>query len=207
MQNKWYILLAISLLAIIGFHQEPTQVHNQELIIHFSKDTISIAERDQTITTVKQQLASLGVKDVEVVISRSGTVSISYYSHLASQQIKNKISFSNSVLDKAGLSSKNPVSLPEKIPSHQLSIDVFDIQEDGQAKRSLEGTLLTFEYKVTRNAPVSFFCYKFFKKEETPTTVQAVAYKNYCTVSINWQQPSYAIPEVRAGPIHLESIS
>lgn len=174
---------------------------NQEIVIQFSDDVISTTTANQTIVAITQQLKSIGIDAVEVVVSQKGAVHISYYSTVASHIIKSKISIRSSTIENDIAQTNSTPYFPLEQPFQELTLDVFDIQKDADSKGDLDGQLITFETKINRNTPVDFLCYKAFIQDICVVNIESVSYKSYCDISLAFQQQSYVIPEVRAGPI------
>ena len=94
MNNKWYISALIIILAFLGgiTSHEKSVTPNQEIVLQFSSETVSNDEAQIAITTVKQQLETVGVHDIQVTEYKGGQLKITYFSTIDIGSVKKLLS-------------------------------------------------------------------------------------------------------------------
>jgi hypothetical protein len=203
MNSRWYISILIITLTFLGGIASTQQVAtpNQEIVLQFSSENVSLQDTLNAITSVKQQLEFAGVNAIKVQTLQGGQLKITYFSNSDVEDIKTLLS-KEYALDLGYLSQGNNQN---KTPSEEKKIKYnFDVYEIEQADNisELEGKL-ALEPKVENdrifnsNVLVSAEEIDIDAKEN----IEKIAYKLSRTIAIAIDNHSYKIPEVRAGPV------
>ncbi len=178
-------------------------VPNQEIVVQFNANSISADEAQLAISSIKNQLKTIGIENVQVSEIQNGKLKVTYYSTIDVALIKglfdkqDKIELGYVAFDKKEDSSKIPFGKD----SNPYKLDVVKIQKDYDSDLGLHG--LPVEVKsakdqylnpiVSLGATENDFSFK--------NGFERVGYKNYRDASLLIDNTSHKIPEVRAGPL------
>lgn len=202
MKAKWYFSTLLIILAVLGVCQQQLPIHNQQIVLQFVDQEITQENAKQTLATVKEQLLSLGVKEIEVSKESNGTLKISYYSTADVSSIKNMLSGANQVhLDYASYTTDEQSTIPSEEKQNSYNVDVYKLQNGADEDAALDGKYvieLKQEYDRSTNPNPIGFVYKVDESDKDYNI--AVAYRVRKNVVTAIQNPSYIIPDVRAGP-------
>ena len=202
MQTKWYLRSFVILVVLVGLTLEQIAQPNQQIVVEFAGDSISLSNAQKTLAAVTNKLQAIGAKSIKVQQSASGVLTISYYSTIDTEAVKGMLSSNKEALE--GVAS-NHSSLKNQAPPFDTSsvykLDVYEIQQQYDIKPDLNGLVLTFEGKTHR-----YFIAKVYgaiggnqiAQQNKITTVSFIAQG---AVSLLLTEFSYKIPQVRAGPI------
>ncbi|WP_047545448.1 hypothetical protein [Psychroserpens sp. Hel_I_66] len=200
MKSRWYISILIITLTLLGgfASKQQTASPNQEIVLQFSSENVSIQDTKNAIENVKEQLEIAGISTVEVQSLKDGQLRLTYFSNSDVESIKILLS---TACDLDYVSNENKSSKPpseEKIITYD--VDVYEIQQ-GNDLSELDGKL-ALETKAEYDR---FFNPHVFGATEniqidTKECIEKVAYKLHKSVAIAIDDTSYKIPEVRAGP-------
>ena len=205
-QPKWYFGAAIILIAVLGsvLGRQQATVPNQEIVLQFANEDISLDEAQHTIAIVEKELQRIGVAYIQVSDQEDGRLVISYYSKANVESIKKLLSTQKELA--LGFVSSEKNELPFQFPSQETSIgynlDVYEIQ-DGQTSYSSLGGKCAVELKSGQQR---FLNPNFYIPSEAPFIVNT---EQVLKVNFSFQRDiviakdyrSYKIPEVRAGPM------
>lgn len=201
MKNKWYISALIFALVIVGINLEQVATPNQEIVLQFADTDVTLHETQETIALVKSQLEVAGVAEIKIQDLENGTLKITYYSDIAVSEIKKIVIGETSLsIDYTSYDSdKEDTPLPSEKYSKGYQLDIYEIGKANDVTSS-SGTIV-----VSKSEIIRFFnpdTYAAISKEcgEEKNKTEKVAYTVYATIAIAIQEPSYNIPEVRAGP-------
>ena len=202
MQTKWYLRSFVILVVLIGLTLEQIAQPNQQIVVEFAGDSISLSNAQNTIAAVTNKLQAIGAKSIKVKQGANGVLTISYYSTIDTEVVKGMLSSKKEVLEGVASSSSTPKNqAPPFDTSSVYKLDVYEIQQQYDIKPDLNGLVLTFEGKTHR-----YFIAKVYgaiggnqiAQQNKITTVSFIAQG---AVSLVLTDFSYKIPQVRAGPI------
>ena len=202
MQTKWYLRSFVILVVLIGLTLEQIAQPNQQIVVEFAGDSISLSNAQNTIAAVTNKLQAIGAKSIKVKQGANGVLTISYYSTIDTEAVKGMLSSKKEVLEEVASDSSFPnKQAPPFDTSSVYKLDVYEIQQQYDIKPDLNGLVLTFEGKTHR-----YFIAKVYgaiggnqiAQQNKITTVSFIAQG---AVSLVLTDFSYKIPQVRAGPI------
>ena len=202
MQTKWYLRSFVILVVLIGLTLEQIAQPNQQIVVEFAGDSISLSNAQNTIAAVTNKLQAIGAKSIKVKQGANGVLTISYYSTIDTEVVKGMLSSNKEVLEGVASNDSSPKNqAPPFDTSSVFKLDVYEIQQQYDIKPDLNGLVLTFEGKTHR-----YFIAKVYgaiggnqiAQQNKITTVSLIAQG---AVSLVLTDFSYKIPQVRAGPI------
>jgi hypothetical protein len=202
MQTKWYLRSFVILVVLIGLTLEQIAQPNQQIVVEFAGDSISLSNAQNTIAAVTNKLQAIGAKSIKVKQGANGVLTISYYSTIDTEAVKGMLSSNKEVLEGVASNDSSPKNqAPPFDTSSVYKLDVYEIQQQYNIKPDLNGLVLTFEGKTHR-----YFIAKVYgaiggnqiAQQNKITTVSFIAQG---AVSLVLTDFSYKIPQVRAGPI------
>jgi len=202
MQTKWYLRSFVILVVLIGLTLEQIAQPNQQIVVEFAGDSISLSNAQNTIAAVTNKLQAIGAKSIKVKQGANGVLTISYYSTIDTEAVKGMLSSNKEVLEGVASNDSSPKNqAPPFDTSSVYKLDVYEIQQQYDIKPDLNGLVLTFEGKTHR-----YFIAKVYgaiggnqiAQQNKITTVSFIAQG---AVSLLLTEFSYKIPQVRAGPI------
>ena len=202
MQTKWYLRSFLILVVLVGLTLEQIAQPNQQIVVEFAGDSISLYNAQNTIAAVTNKLHDIGAKSIKVEQSASGVLTISYYSTIDTEAVKGMLSSNKEALEGVASNHSSPKNqAPPFDTSSVYKLDVYEIQQQYDIKPDLNGLALTFEGKTHR-----YFIAKVYgaiggnqiAQQNKITTVSLIAQG---AVSLLLTEFSYKIPQVRAGPI------
>lgn len=202
MQTKWYLRSFVILVVLIGLTLEQIAQPNQQIVVEFAGDSISLSNAQNTIAAVTNKLHDIGAKSIKVKQGANGVLTISYYSTIDTEAVKGMLSSNKEVLEGVASNDSSPKNqAPPFDTSSVYKLDVYEIQQQYDIKPDLNGLVLTFEGKTHR-----YFIAKVYgaiggnqnAQQNKITTVSLIAQG---AVSLVLTDFSYKIPQVRAGPI------
>ena len=202
MQTKWYLRSFVILVVLIGLTLEQIAQPNQQIVVEFAGDSISLSNAQNTIAAVTNKLQDIGAKSIKVKQGANGVLTISYYSTIDTEAVKGMLSSNKEVLEGVASNDSSPKNqAPPFDTSSVYKLDVYEIQQQYDIKPDLNGLVLTFEGKTHR-----YFIAKVYgaiggnqnAQQNKITTVSLIAQG---AVSLVLTDFSYKIPQVRAGPI------
>ena len=202
MQTKWYLRSFVILVVLIGLTLEQIAQPNQQIVVEFAGDSVSLSSAQNTIAAVTNKLQDIGAKSIKVKQGANGVLTISYYSTIDTEAVKGMLSSNKEVLEGVASNDSSPKNqAPPFDTSSVYKLDVYEIQQQYEIKPDLNGLVLTFEGKTHR-----YFIAKVYgaiggnqiAQQNKITTVSFIAQG---AVSLVLTDFSYKIPQVRAGPI------
>ncbi|MEZ8003001.1 MAG: hypothetical protein QMC45_04460 [Patiriisocius sp.] len=202
MQTKWYLRSFVILVVLIGLTLEQIAQPNQQIVVEFAGESVSLSSAQNTIAAVTNKLQAIGAKSIKVKQGANGVLTISYYSTIDTEAVKGMLSSNKEVLEGVASNDSSPKNqAPPFDTSSVYKLDVYEIQQQYDIKPDLNGLVLTFEGKTHR-----YFIAKVYgaiggnqiAQQNKITTVSFIAQG---AVSLVLTDFSYKIPQVRAGPI------
>jgi len=203
MKPKWYLSTFILIVAFLGAGLQQFSVPNQEIVLQFEDQEISLVETENAIANIKKQLQDIGVEKIQVYKGANGVLKISYFSEIDVVFIKKifskekalKLSYSS--LDFEEGSSKMPSK--NKLNTYQL--DVFEIQKSIGNEGDSNGLVVELLPENDRSFNPDVYYSTLLKELRFKNKIEKAAYIIYSNRSIEIDNSSYNTPEVRAGPV------
>ena len=203
MKPKWYLSTFIVIVAFLGAGLQQFSVPNQEIVLQFEDQEISLVETENAIANIKKQLQDIGVEKIQVYKGDNGVLKISYFSEIDVVSVKKifskekalKLSYSS--LDIEEESSKMPSK--NKLNTYQL--DVFEIQKSIGNEGDSNGLVVELLPENDRSFNPDVYYSTLLKELRFKNKIEKVAYIIYSNRSIEIDNSSYNTPEVRAGPV------
>lgn len=200
---RWYITGLIIALAFFGVSLEQSAIPNQEIVVQFNANSISADEAQLAISSITNQLKSIGVEKFEVSEIQNGKLKVTYYSTIDVTVIKDLFNKQDKL--QLGYTAFNEKEDSSKIPfsndSNTYKLDVLKIQKDYGADLGLHG--LPVEVKSAKDQYLNSIV--FLGISETgfsfKQVFEKVVFKNYRDASLLIDTTSHKFPEVRAGPL------
>ena len=202
MQTKWYLRSFVILVVLIGLTLEQIAQPNQQIVVEFAGDSISLSNAQNTIAAVTNKLQAIGAKSIKVKQGANGVLTISYYSTIDTEAVKGMLSSNKEVLEGVASNDSSPKNqAPPFDTSSVYKLDVYEIQQQYDIKPDLNGLVLTFEGKTHR-----YFIAKVYgaiggNQNAQQNKITTVSFIAQGAVSLVLTEFSYKIPQVRAGPI------
>ncbi|MBO3099780.1 hypothetical protein [Gelidibacter pelagius] len=206
LQPKWFISAALIFIAVLGgvLGQQKSIVPNQEIVVQFANENISLNDAKHTITIVEKELHRIGVSHIQISGQEDGRLVISYYSDTNVEGIKKMLSEQNELA--LGLFSsekkENPLKFPTKKESIAYNLDVYEIQQ-GQPSNSDLGGKCALELKTKHHRFVNYNfyipSYVGYPEVNNHTLKANFSFQRYAAITKEYC--SHKIPEVRAGPL------
>ena len=202
MNAKWYISTLFLILVLFGFSQEQPHIQNQEIVVQFATDDVTVAETENAVAVVKKQLQNIGVANIKVRSFSDGSLKISYYSDMDVAGIKSIFAKENHL--ELGYTSYNQNDFPTQIPSENESstykLNVCEIQKSSDFTTDFNGCLL--DIHLGKKEPFKPAVKYSIRNIELQANIEIdrTAFIRQKTIAIAIDNLSYVIPEVRAGP-------
>ncbi|MBX2827718.1 MAG: hypothetical protein KTR22_06120 [Flavobacteriaceae bacterium] len=205
MNSKWYLGTLFIVLAILGVGVKKTTTPNQEIIVQFDSEAITLTEAQGAIALVKEQLKHVGAENIRVSKSANGTLKITYFSKVDVASIQEILSHGEklelgytSYADSEGHSE-----LPLEYDLHSYKLNVSEIQNSTEFTSDFKGYTLAFELKTSHRRYIDadfHFTFLEMDRYEIKRT-ENIAYQQYSLKALLVDNGSHNIPEVRAGPL------
>jgi len=203
MKAKWYLSAFIVILTFLGVSQQQFSVSNQEIVVQFANDEVTLLETQNTIAIVKEQLQAIGVDNIKVYEEANGKLKITYFSDVDVASIKKIFSKDKDVnLSYASLFlGETTPDFPANKKSNRFKLDVFEILKANDAEGDFNGFALELKPESDRffTTVVYLIAVKIDGKEKNSS--EKVAYTIHKNIAIAIDNSSHNIPEVRAGPV------
>ena len=202
MQPKWYLRSFLILVALIGLTLDQIAQPNQQIIVDFGSDTISVANTQKTITTITNELKVLGAQNIKIQQGANGDVTISYYSTIDTKAIEGVLYSKKELLNEFASCNFLPKNqTPPFNTSSVYKIDVHEIQKRADIEPDLNGLIVAFEGKTHRYYLAKVYDAIHGSQTAHQNKITELSYIVQCAVSFTVTEFSYKIPQVRAGPI------
>ena len=201
MKTKWYLSTLIFILTLLGLSQQQKNVPNQEIVVRFSNNHVKLEVAQNAIAIVKKQLQTIGIDKIQVRESVDGSLKITYYSDIDVTSIEEIFSTEKDLVIDYTPSDQGSKDFPLDKVASSYKLNVFEIGSSSDLDSDLNGHILELipNYERLFNPIVyhSSNTIDFKEKNETEKT----AYKLYRNISVEIDNSSHNIPEVRAGPL------
>ena len=201
MKLKWYISIFILALTAFGIYQNKITSPNQEILVQFGSDEVSIEQTQTAIASIKQQLQSLGVEVIQVNNGEHGSLKIAYYSSNDVESIKKMLFESYHLAIDCTKGSHQKSRLPSDNNSKKYNLDIYELHQSHDGGHGAAGSsvlVVKQDYDQFFNPHVVLYgtLIDAFKDN----SVVKEAYKVNSAIAIAIDTTSRTIPEVRAGP-------
>ena len=203
MKPKWYLSTFILIVAFLGAGLQQFSVPNQEIVLQFEGEEISIVETENAITNIKKQLQDIGVENIHVYKGDNGVLKISYFSEIDVISIKKIFSTEKALkLSYSSLDFEEGTSkIPSKNKSNTYQLDVFEIQKSNGNEGDSNGLVVELLPENDRSFNPDVYYSALVQDVRFKNEIEKVAYIIYNNISIEIDNSSYNTPEVRAGPV------
>ena len=202
MNAKWFFSTLIVLLALFGIGAGQVAAPNQEIVVQFNGDEVTLDDAQNAIAIVKKQLQIIGVENIQVVEGDEGSLKITYYSDVDVAVIKGIFSVEDKL--ELGLISyskdKEPFKVPAKDNSNTYELNVCEIHIGVDAEMGFNGYLLELKFgNENYFNPIVYFSADEINVRER-NRIEKIAYTVHRNIALVIDNSSHNIPEVRAGP-------
>lgn len=201
MKIKWYISTLILVLTVFGIYQNKISSPNQEILVQFGTDKVTIEQTETAIASIKKQLHAFGVEIIQVNQNESGKLKISYYSSNDVESIKKMFSADGHLMLDYTEVNNSKHKLPSNKKSKTYNLDIYELHQSTDGSHGAAGTsvlIVKQDYDRFFNPNVVLPC-AIVDASETNRFVKE-AYKVNNTIAIAIDTTYRSIPEVRAGP-------
>lgn len=204
-QPKWLIRAALIFSVVLGgvLGQQQSILPNQEIVLQFVNEDISLNDADHTIAIVEQELQRIGVSHIQISEQEDGRLVISYYSDTTVAGIK-KILSEQKELALGFVSTdkkENPLQFPSKAETLGYHLNVYEIQDGQNLFSDLSGKCAT----ELKSGSQRFLNPTFYIHPDGPLYANReqllkvdVSFQSDLVITKDYR--SHKIPEVRAGP-------
>ena len=203
---KWYFSVALIFIAVLGciLGQQQTTIPNQEIVLQFTNEDISLNDAQVTIDILEQELQRIGVAYIHVGEKEDGRLVISYFSKTDVQSIKKLLSSQKELALGFVSSEKNqkPLQFPSKDTIIGYNLDVYEIQDGQNSYLSLGGKCAV----ELKSGQQRFVNPNFYMPAEEIYLIDSeqilkvnFSFQRYIAIAKDYR--SHKIPEVRAGPL------
>lgn len=195
MNARWYISTLFLIFIYFGAFHEQVSIPNQEIALEFVDAKINQKDIKNTIADVRKKLLEIGVSNIKIQETKSGTLKISYYSVTHTDNIKEALLKENQLVLNQSSEDKE-----EKNPSLDYKIDVYELTN--KTDISKQDDKFVFEIKYSSDRSTINYNHAFVKDLRTSKAnhLFKTAYKAYKNNPFTKDYTSYKEPEVRAGP-------
>lgn len=199
---RWCISIFIFIVTLFGVvSQQHINLPNQEIVLQFTNDSISLNEVKNTIEILKNQLQTHGVENIQVVELEEGNIKITYYSDADVASIKKILSEEKSLNFDYALN--NQEGNESKIPSNHsntYNLNVFEIHKQNTGADF--GGKYALEQKSENNR---FFIPNLYVSSNEiifrNTDFVFKEVNKFRNITFVIDNTSYKIPDGRAGPM------
>jgi len=201
MKTKWYFGTFIFLLSLFVVTQQQISIPNQEIVVQFSNDEVTLLETQNTIAIVKKQLQEAGAEKIKVQKGENGAIKISYFSTIDIVSIKKIFSEENNINFGVASIFNTEESNNSNKDSDSYKLAIYEIQKGDDL--DLENNGFAVELKSNNDRFFSLEVY-FINTEIDISKIskdEKVAYKIHRYLPVVKNNSSHIIPEVRAGPL------
>jgi hypothetical protein len=200
MKTTWYLSTLIFILTLLGFSQQQKNVPNQEIVVRFSNNHVNLEVAQNAIAIVKKQLQTIGINKIQVRESVDGSLKITYYSDIDVTSIEEIFSTERDLVIGYTPSDEGSKDFPLDKVASSYKLNVCEIGSNSDLESDLNGYILelTPNYERLFN-PIVYHSSNFVDFKEKNDT-EKTAYKLYRNISVEIDNSSHNIPEVRAGP-------
>jgi len=203
MKTKKFLGAFVLIFSLLIISQQQFSIPNQEIVVQFTNDKVSLVEIQHTLAKVKKQLQTIGVEHIQVHESENGSLTITYFSAIDVVSIKKIISEDNAF--QLGIASVFQKGTSNEAPSEKKSntykVEVYKIKKGDDSEKDLNGLALELKPEVDRFYKPNVYFLKIEIAVWKANKIEKVAYSIQKTIAVEIDNSSHNTPEVRAGPI------
>lgn len=208
MKLKWYLSVLILAFTLIGICHNKLSSPNQEILVQFNSDEVTIEQSQSAIANVKQRLLAFGIKDIQVRKHENGTLKISYYSSDDVESIKEILAHDENSQHHYSLAKhKKSRQLPSDGKSTSYNLDIYELSQSSDSNHGATGNSLIIvkqDFDRYLNPNVSLHFNSLDVNELEPSLKRSYKVNRIFALAIN--KTSHTIPEVRAGPFKIGNL-
>ena len=195
MNAKWYISTLFLIFSLFGAFHEQVTIPNQEIVLEFVDTTINEKDIKSTINNVKEKLLEVGVSNIKIQETKSGTLKISYYSTAPIDNIKEAFGKENQLI-----LNKEPSDNNENKNSSDYKIDVYELGNETDVNQKDDKSVFEIKYASDRYTTNHNYASVKNLKIHKANQLFKTAYKAHKNSPFTKDNTSHQEPEVRAGP-------
>lgn len=204
MKSKWFIGTLFFILALLGITRHQIEVPNQEILVQFADNKVTLDVTQTTIAIVKKQLQNIGADNIQVKELGLGRLKITYYSNINVTRIEKILSEAKNL----GLVNtpfeeeheSEDLHLDQDLNGYKL--DVSEIQNSYDLDSDFNGYIvelrLELENERIYNTVVNYAIVDIVAWGRNE--IDKTAYILHRNIAITLDNSSHNIPDVRAGP-------
>ncbi|HLT32991.1 MAG TPA: hypothetical protein VKZ98_04310 [Aquaticitalea sp.] len=197
MKIKWYISTIVLVLTFFGICSNQLSSPNQEILLKFDTEEVTIEQSLSAIEAIKQQLSHFGIESFHIHENVNGEIRISYHSSIAVESIKKTLFNGQLGIDFTSLDNSQQKN---EVPSqkHDFDLDVYELQKNADHSTGEHAWVVKQDYDRFLNP--NFFPSSNHSEFKTSNEIENSTNEIFRDVTITITNTSYIIPEVRAGP-------
>jgi hypothetical protein len=202
MKTKLHFGLITVLLAFLGTFFEQNTVPNQQIVIQFSNNAISLADTEDAIEAIEHKLQSIGVTQIHIGQSESGRLRITYFSEEDVAHIQNALFNVEDFKLAYNSSSDSSNDFPNNKDLKDYELNVSEIKSSTSNNWDFEGTqVVEFNHKTDHSNTLKVHDSGHQVYSEINSHIINTIIETYKVAAIVSNNSSYKTPEVRAGPM------
>jgi preprotein translocase subunit SecD len=201
MKTKLHFGVLVILLAFLGTYLEQTTVPNQQIVIQFSEENITSYAAENAIEVIQNKLESIGVEHLEIGQTEDGQLKITYYSDTDVAYIQSILSKEEGLKFAFKSEENKSTNSPENRNIKDYELNISEIQNTNHINWDFERTEvveLNQKSDHSHNLKVNSSADHIDAKQSNKLISVALQVNYSATLEID--NLSYKIPEVRAGP-------
>lgn len=204
MKSKWYIGTLFFILALLGISKHQIEVPNQEILVQFADNNVTLDITQTTIAIVKKQLQSIGADNIRVKELGLGRLKITYYSNINVSSIEKIFSEAKNLglVNTSFEEEDEPGESRSDRDSNGYKLDVSEIRNSFDLESDFNGYIvelkLVLENERLYNTVVNCAMGEIVAWERNE--IDKTAYILHRNIAIAIDNSSHYIPDVRAGP-------
>lgn len=201
MNAKWYASTLFIILVSLGLSKGPKKALNQQIVLQFVDLELGAdTTHDEVLACIEQQLRSLGIEAIEIVEKGQRQISVRYYSEVDADTVERFLTLENQTATSS--QDDNPEDFPKEKEPKKYHLVVSDLYAQFDSDFNAQATLVDHKEKedVRQKQPLRFgfpfdVTYEINRWSSFDKTL-----KINSNIQIAFDNFSYQIPEIRAGP-------
>ena len=202
MKTKLHFGILVIFLAFLGTYLEQTTIPNQQIVIQFSDENIATDSAENAIEVLQNKLESIGVENLEIGQTEDGQIKITYYSDTDVAYIQSILSKEEGLKFAVKSEENKSNNSPENRNVKDYELNISEIQNTNHTNWDFERTEvveLNQKSDHSYNPKVNSSAVQIYAKKRNKLICVALQVNYAVTLEID--NLSYKIPEVRAGPL------
>lgn len=207
MKTRLHFGVLISLLAFFGRYLEQITDANQQIVIQFSDEDIAEKDAETTIDAIYLRLQSAGAEHIQIGQKENGQLKITYYSNADVKHVQDILSKEEGVSFTYESDNNSSNNLPDHGSLKNYEFNISEIHNDNNINWDFEGIqIVEIKQNIDYHNNIKVNTSTGQLNTEHRNRIVNVAIKVNGTVTIALDCISYKTPEVRAGPVCIDSI-